>query len=60
MYGSQWIKLVGYLSYQQGQRGAEAEGNLVGKTPHFPEHAAVICFWRDGELTRVDVIYTDF
>lgn len=34
--------LLNYLSYKQGQWGAEVEGHLIGKTPHFPQHTAVI------------------
>lgn len=52
-----WYKYVyilcNYLSYKQGQWGAEAEGHLIGKTAHFPQHATVIWFRRYGELKRV-------
>lgn len=42
-----------YLSYEQGQRGAETEGHFIWKTPHFPEHTAVVWFWRHWELKQV-------
>ena len=45
--------LCNYLSYKQGQWGAEAQGHFIGKIPHSPEHTAVVWFWRQRELKSV-------